>query len=119
MRSRLPVAPNVETDRVTRCGDQRPAYELVCTTVGAGNAKPGKQLARSTETETTMSTRPDAETKKTEREDAQVKAGSDRPPTAEEEAVAESLPGVDEDVADNYKEMAERGANAKGEGRID
>jgi hypothetical protein len=66
-----------------------------------------------------MATRPDGETKKTEREDAQVRAGSDRPPTPEEEAVADDLPGIDEDVADNYKEMAERGANQKGEGRID
>jgi hypothetical protein len=65
-----------------------------------------------------MSTRPDDETRQTEREDAKVRAGSDRPPTPEEEAVADELPGIDDDVAANYKEMAERGANQKGEGRI-
>ena len=66
-----------------------------------------------------MPTRPDDATKNTEREDAQVKAGSDRQPTPDEEAVAEAQPAVDADVAENYKEMAERGANQKGEGRID
>jgi hypothetical protein len=66
-----------------------------------------------------MSTRPDDQTRQTERDDAKVKAGSDRPPTPEEEAVAEELPGIDEDVSESYKEMAERGANQKGEGRID
>jgi hypothetical protein len=66
-----------------------------------------------------MTTRPDDETRKTEREDAKVRAGSDRPPTPEEEAVADELPGIDDEVSDSYKEMAERGAKQKGEGRID
>ena len=65
-----------------------------------------------------MTTRPDAATKKTELEDANVKAGSDRAPTPDEESVADGQPGIDADVAENYKEMAERGANQKGEGRI-
>jgi hypothetical protein len=65
-----------------------------------------------------MATRPDDATKQSEREDARTKAGSDRPPTPEEEAVAEQQPALDPDVAENYKEMAERGANQKGEGRI-
>lgn len=64
-------------------------------------------------------TRPNDETKQTEREDAKVKAGADRMPTPEEEAVADELPGADEAVSENYREMAERGANQKGEGRID
>jgi hypothetical protein len=66
-----------------------------------------------------MTTRPDDQTRQSERDDAKVRAGSDRPPTPEEEAVADDLPGIDEDVSENYKEMAERGANQKGEGRID
>ena len=66
-----------------------------------------------------MTTRPDDQTKKAEREDAAVHAGSDRPPTPEEEAVAEELPGIDADVEEHYQEMAERGAKQKGEGRID
>jgi hypothetical protein len=65
-----------------------------------------------------MPTHPDDQTKNTEREDAQVRAGSDHQPTAEEEAVADGLPGIDGDVAANYQEMAERGAKQKGEGRI-
>jgi hypothetical protein len=66
-----------------------------------------------------MSTRPNKETKDTEREDAKVEAGADRMPTADEEAVADELPPVDDDVAGAYEEMAERGANQKGEGRVD
>jgi hypothetical protein len=65
-----------------------------------------------------MPTHPDDQTKNTEREDAQVRAGSDRQPTPEEEAIADELPRIDGDVAANYQEMAERGAKQKGEGRI-
>ncbi len=49
--------------------------------------------------------------------DADVKAGADRMPTPEEERVAESTE-IDESVAENEREMAKRGANQKGEGRI-
>jgi hypothetical protein len=38
-------------------------------------------------------------------------------PTPEEEQTADSLE-LDPEVAKNYEEMAERGANQKGEGRI-
>ncbi len=62
-------------------------------------------------------TRPDAETKAAERDDAQTRAGADRMPTPEEEKAADSLkPG--EGVAEHFEEMAERGVNEKGEGRI-
>jgi len=64
-------------------------------------------------------TRPNDQTKQTEREDAKVTSGADRMPTPEEEAVAEELPDIDEDVSESYREMAERGAKQKGEGRID
>ena len=66
-----------------------------------------------------MPTRPNDETKATERDDARIHAGADREPTPEEEAIADELPPVDEAVAASYEEMAERGANQEGEGRID
>jgi hypothetical protein len=109
--------------RSRRCGDERfPAAEQV---------KPGPQLrparfARSPHRERAayisqedpMPTRPDDETKKTEKEDAAVPAGADRMPTPEEEAVADAQPDLDADVAESYKEMAERGAKQEGEGRL-
>ena len=49
--------------------------------------------------------------------DADVKAGADRMPTPEEERVAERTE-IDESVAEHEREMAKRGANQKGEGRI-
>jgi hypothetical protein len=63
-------------------------------------------------------TRPSNETRAAEREDAQQTADPDREPTPEEERAAEGLE-VDPDVAKNYEEAAERGANQQGEGRID
>lgn len=63
-------------------------------------------------------TTPDARTRELEREDANVPSGPDRSPTAAEEEAAESN-SLSPDTADHYEEMAERGANQKGEGRID
>jgi hypothetical protein len=62
-------------------------------------------------------TRPSDRTRETEREDAHTAAHADREPTAEEEKRAESIE-ADPDVAEHYEEMAERGANQKGEGRL-
>jgi hypothetical protein len=62
-------------------------------------------------------TRPNEQTREAERADAQTQAAPDRMPTPEEEQLAESLE-VDPDAAEHYEEMAERGANQKGEGRI-
>lgn len=62
-------------------------------------------------------TRPDKETRATEREDAETKAGADRMPTAEEAAIADDLE-LDPEVAEHEREMAERGANQEGEGRV-
>jgi hypothetical protein len=62
-------------------------------------------------------TRPSAETRATEREEAQTSAQADRAPTPEEERRAEELK-VDPEVVEHEKEMAERGAKQKGEGRI-
>ena len=62
-------------------------------------------------------TRPNEQTREAERADAQTQAAPDRMPTPEEEQLAESLE-VDPDAAEHYEEMAERGANQMGEGRI-
>jgi len=62
-------------------------------------------------------TRPTGETRATEREEAERPAGADREPTPEEEAVAESLT-LDPEVVEHERDMAERGANQEGEGRI-
>jgi hypothetical protein len=63
------------------------------------------------------STRPSDRTRDAEREDAQKHAGADREPTGDEEKAAEGLE-VDPEVAEHYEEMAERGAEQKGEGRL-
>ena len=66
---------------------------------------------------TSESTRPNDRTRKAESEDAHTTAHADRPPTDDEETVAEGLT-LDPDVAAHEKEMDERGANTKGEGRL-
>jgi hypothetical protein len=63
-------------------------------------------------------TRPNNDTRATEREDAQQPHQPDREPTPDEERQAENLK-LDPDVAKSYEEANERGANQKGEGRID
>lgn len=62
-------------------------------------------------------TKPNAETRATEREEANAPHVSDREPTADEASSAEVLE-LDPEVAKHEKEMAERGAKQKGEGRI-
>jgi hypothetical protein len=62
-------------------------------------------------------TKPSDQTRQAERADAETHAGSDRMPTPDEEKVADSLE-VDPEAAKHYEEMAERGANQQGEGRI-
>ena len=57
-------------------------------------------------------------THEADRRDGAMKGQADRMPTPEEEAKAEQQK-LDPEAAKNYKEMAERGANQKGEGRID
>jgi len=62
-------------------------------------------------------TRPNAETRDAEREEAAARHDADRAPTKEEEDAADrNTP--DPETAEHYEEMAERGANQKGEGRI-
>ena len=57
------------------------------------------------------------ETKAADRADAQAAHEPDRMPTPDEERKAEEH-DLDPEAAENYKEMAERGANQKGEGRV-
>ena len=62
-------------------------------------------------------TRPNEATREAERDEARTTAQADREPTPEEAAAAETNE-LDEGVAENYAEMAERGAKQKGEGRL-
>jgi hypothetical protein len=62
-------------------------------------------------------TRPNAQTRDTEREDADRRAGADREATTDEAERADART-PDPAVADHEREMAERGANQKGEGRL-
>jgi hypothetical protein len=61
--------------------------------------------------------RPSRETRETEAEDARRPAGADRPPTDEEGAKAEEQE-LAPDVAAHEREMQQRGAEDRGEGRI-
>lgn len=56
-------------------------------------------------------------TRAADEHDAEAGPSPDRMPTPEEERLAEQNE-LDPEVAESYKEAAERGANAKGEGRI-
>jgi hypothetical protein len=62
-------------------------------------------------------TRPTPVTREAERAEAEVHAQPDRLPTPEEEAEAEEK-DLDPEVADHEREMLERGANQRGEGRL-
>jgi ribosome-binding protein aMBF1 (putative translation factor) len=63
-------------------------------------------------------TLPNENTRAFAAEDARQKADADEAPTPEEEAAAERAGEPNEEVAENYEEMIERGANQKGEGRL-
>jgi len=56
-------------------------------------------------------------TRAAERDDARAEHDSDREPTPEEEALAETR-DVDPEVRERYEDMMERGAAAEGEGHI-
>ena len=62
-------------------------------------------------------TRPSPETREAERAEAKKGAAADREPTPEEEKIADSLE-LDPDVAEHEREMLERGAHQKGEGKL-
>jgi hypothetical protein len=57
------------------------------------------------------------ETRRAEREES-TEARADRPPTAEEERLADGN-DLDPEVAEHAREMYELGASVEGEGRID
>ena len=61
--------------------------------------------------------RPDNATRSEEARDATVRSGADREPTPEEERLADSN-APDPEGAEHEREMAERGAAQRGEGRI-
>lgn len=63
-------------------------------------------------------TRPDDETRAAERDEADTPSRADRPPTEGEERAAEQHGVLDDDVIEHEREMAERGARQRGEGRI-
>jgi hypothetical protein len=62
-------------------------------------------------------TRPSGETREAEAREAKTPAQADREPTPEESALADEHE-LDPEVAEHAQEMAERGANQKGEGRL-
>ena len=62
-------------------------------------------------------TKPSPETRAAEREEAGAAHDPDRSPTADEAAAAGDR-DADPEVAEHYEEMAERGADQQGEGRI-
>jgi hypothetical protein len=62
-------------------------------------------------------TKPNDDTRAAEREEMDAQHVSDREPTSDEDAAAETLE-LDPEVVKHEQEMAERGANQKGEGRI-
>jgi hypothetical protein len=62
-------------------------------------------------------TRTTDRTREAEHEEARTPAHADREPTEEEAKLAESTP-LDPKVSEHEKEMAERGARQKGEGRL-
>lgn len=69
-------------------------------------------------------TEPDAGTRKAEDSDAAHAHTSDRQPTPDEVEAADQEVSIESDeerrrVAAHYKEMADLGAEAKGEGRIE
>ncbi|MGE3355364.1 MAG: hypothetical protein AB7O92_01960 [Acidimicrobiia bacterium] len=60
-----------------------------------------------------------ARTREVELEDQQVFIGAGRGPSPAESAAADRMRSVPESVRDHYREMLFRGANQRGEGRID
>lgn len=86
-----------------------------------GRTRPGMSAGRAGNrgSMTTDRTQPDQNTRAAERRDATMPADSGAEPTPEEEAAAEQAPVGDQDaVAEHHSDMAEKGANQKGEGRI-
>ena len=62
-------------------------------------------------------TRPTPTTREAERAEAEIHAQADRQPTPDEAALAEQNE-LDPEVAEHEREMLERGAEQRGEGRL-
>ena len=62
-------------------------------------------------------TRPNSATRDAERDEARAQHDADRAPTKDEEDAAERN-ALDPETSEHFEEMAERGANQKGEGRV-
>lgn len=60
----------------------------------------------------------DEATRKVDEHDARTMGSADRMPTEDEERVADQQE-LDPEVAESYREAAERGASLEGEGRIE
>jgi hypothetical protein len=57
-------------------------------------------------------------TKEVDRRDANAEHGAPQTPTAAESAAADRHGEVNPETREHYEEMLEKGANAKGEGRL-
>ena len=66
----------------------------------------------------TQNSQPSGATQEQEEREARAAHAPDRPPTGEEEKAAPGRDDLGEGVAEHAKEMAERGANVKGEGEL-
>lgn len=68
--------------------------------------------------ENTQNSRPSDATLEEERREAKAEHAPDRPPSGEEENAAPERDDLKEGVAEHFEEMAERGADVKGEGEV-
>jgi hypothetical protein len=91
------------------CEREAPGTPL---TTGAGTVPAGGGGAAVNET-----TRPSSETREAERAEASTPAHADREATPEEAELADRNE-LDPEVVEHEREMAERGSNQKGEGRV-
>ena len=66
----------------------------------------------------TQNSRPSGATQEEEEREARAAHAPDRPPTDEEDKAAPGHGDLGEGVAEHAEEMAERGANVKGEGEL-
>lgn len=66
----------------------------------------------------TQNSRPSGATQEEEDREARAAHAADRPPTDAEEKAAPGRGDLGEGVAEHAEEMAERGANVKGEGEL-
>ena len=73
---------------------------------------------RTEQAEPVNKTAPEAKTTEEEEREFRAAHQADRPPTAEEEAAAEAHGPPDARVAASVEEMARRGAEIEGEGRV-